>query len=105
MRQTHFLALLIFPHQYWLMNAIILSVNINICTVVNRGNFRFLVGPDYYLIQIRVFFFYQTNNSSIPNIVFPFLVAITGLLWSIFLSYHLGKHAFGSGQRFGYWFP
>lgn len=93
---------LAFPHQYWFINPISLSVDqwFNICTVVRSGNFR--------ILEMAILLFDPNQNSlflstshQIPNIVSPCLGPVVGHVCSIFPNCQLVGHPFRTWQRSG----
>ena len=82
MKQPLFAVLWMFPHKYWFINAIILSINQQLKDMQwwEMGILESLGRVDYYLVQTRAFSFYQTNCHWISNLVSLFLRPILGLL-------------------------
>ena len=69
-------------HQCQFTIIIILTIGqwFNTCIVDSSENFQISAGLGVYLVQIRGFSFYHTNNFLIVNIVFPILALIVGCL-------------------------
>ena len=82
MKQPLFAVLWMFPHKYWFINAIILSINQQLKDMQwwEMGILESLGRVDYYLVQTRAFSFYQTNNCGKSTLVFLFLRQLVGLL-------------------------
>ena len=91
-----FLSFVPFPYQYWFRNAIILSVDqrFNACRIGRSGNFS--LQQDWIIIWSKpeLFLFNQTKRCWLPILVIYFLRSTFGLLYPLFLSYHLGKIVF-----------